>query len=1118
MEAGNQIGKCQILEKLGTGTHGTVYKAKHSLLHKIVAIKLLNIITNDEQKIWNDIINNVREAAQLEHPNIVSIYDIGEENNQYYITTQFIDGNNLLESIQKKGCLNFEWVLTIAQETARALQLAHSKGILHRNIKPSNILISSNQEIKLCDFGTINYQSSGASLYISPEEAKKEKLDPRSDLYSLGCVLYHALIGEPPYWDSDSIIVMQQHISGQIPLVCEKNPDIPEEIGRLVTRLLAKDPNERFESALEFLNRLEESKGEHIKRRSRTNVHTESETGVISYKIGQITNTNRRIRKETSTENSRKVLPKMPGMAKDLRNNDEPPALLEEDILPLPAQDMNAGISSTSRNISKKFSISKDSSRLGLDSSTKVLSHTLTKTTNISNITISRETTKDSSFPDIVETSKITNAISSDSKTEKIENSSENDSEKTKFSPDIEEKNKSSETPKTSEPFKSPAPKSGIFPPFKSELPKTNISGVSTPIPSISKTTSIQTPHHLPNKLSPNSSTTPLPSTKISSPPKESKLKTNETSSKPTTSGFQKLPTTLSPNPPPSPGVSIFRSPKIVSANELQNILSTPSKPPNIEESIEDSKTSSNTTDNKLFPSKILEENESELNLPSTNQDPNSKRLFSRPLVESAEVNAPKIDMPITPLMSIGKTSSESSAANFGKTQLSKGSSQKPEIIPSQKPESPSFQKPSPPPIIEESPKLIITNKLLAADSDLSNISKTSEGSSLPLSTRLANAKIGMAAKEPLPPRSSIPKKIEKKDNKITTESHSALWVVLTIFIILVAILTALVIFPKKSTIDITQHLQPFFEKNDFEGAKKYIEEFKEPISIFDRREWLEQVKNSEQNYHKKVLQDNGWFNEPMPSGMKRHAKTGDYLWQKDNSLMVFVPEGEFMRGSDKRKNDERPMKKVNVESFYIDKYELSSLQYEVFEKQTGKFEWQGDSMTMSPIVRISWEEARMYASWAEKRLPTEMEWEKAARGGLLIPDWETTTLPIPMKKNPIPTRTYPWGEDAPDTLGKMLCNYKQAGKPGTLSYSGKFKTDQSPYHCYDMAGNVLEWCQDIYQERYNTQQPKSITSSMERSVRGGSFETSFDNLRCTRRWHFVPKLQYPDLGVRLAK
>ena len=243
---------------------------------------------------------------------------------------------------------------------------------------------------------------------------------------------------------------------------------------------------------------------------------------------------------------------------------------------------------------------------------------------------------------------------------------------------------------------------------------------------------------------------------------------------------------------------------------------------------------------------------------------------------------------------------------------------------------------------------------------------------------------------------------------------------------------------------------------------------------------------------------------------------------------MVYVPEGHFGRGSSRTKADEAPLGKIWLSAFYLDKYELMVQQYEAFCAATGRNFPAYRYAPSDPAVGITWHDARSYADWAGKRLPTEAEWEKAARGGFTVPDWNAPQLPIVLKKNEYITRMYPWGNDAPDKDGVYRCNYKQGDKCydrfESLAEVGKFSEWDSPYRCSDMLGNVLEWCEDIYQTDYykksETRDPKGPLrhGKDERVCRGGAFDCFIEDIYLTRRWRYPSSIKYDNLGVRLAK
>jgi hypothetical protein len=210
-----------------------------------------------------------------------------------------------------------------------------------------------------------------------------------------------------------------------------------------------------------------------------------------------------------------------------------------------------------------------------------------------------------------------------------------------------------------------------------------------------------------------------------------------------------------------------------------------------------------------------------------------------------------------------------------------------------------------------------------------------------------------------------------------------------------------------------------------------------------------------------------GWFGETMPQGMSQTRMRGEYLWKQDKSIMVYIPEGPFWRGEDSLGRDsEKPMKQVFLSAYYIDRYEVTNEQYWKFLENTG---YQGSGYVTKPnfnelrqpIVGISWQNAADYARWAQKRLPTEAEWEKASRGGVHIPNWQDTSLPLRLMPNPLAKRRYPWGNE-PVTPVRANYNINQDGYVFTAPVE-LFKEGCSPYTCHNMVGNVQEWCQDSY-------------------------------------------------------
>ncbi len=269
-----------------------------------------------------------------------------------------------------------------------------------------------------------------------------------------------------------------------------------------------------------------------------------------------------------------------------------------------------------------------------------------------------------------------------------------------------------------------------------------------------------------------------------------------------------------------------------------------------------------------------------------------------------------------------------------------------------------------------------------------------------------------------------------------------------------------------------------------------------------------------------------GWFGEKMPQGMIRGKKIGEYIWEKDHSIMVYVPRGHFWKGYHRGRPDERPLQEIEVQGFYIDKTEVTWNQYVFFCQENNLDPPPKPEFPVHPnhpVVNISWQDAKDYADWAQKRLPTELEWEKAARGGTKIPDWSLEQVPILMIANPYPKRMYPWGDRMPYTNRIFYCNYVALDnwdcrdKDG-FTYTGavgSFPEGNSPYQAQDMAGNAWEWCSDYYDPK----DPANADPQKIRYVfRGGSWINYAESCRVSRRDAGLKHERFPWVGFRLVK
>lgn len=272
-----------------------------------------------------------------------------------------------------------------------------------------------------------------------------------------------------------------------------------------------------------------------------------------------------------------------------------------------------------------------------------------------------------------------------------------------------------------------------------------------------------------------------------------------------------------------------------------------------------------------------------------------------------------------------------------------------------------------------------------------------------------------------------------------------------------------------------------------------------------------------------------GWFGENMPKGMIKNNVLGEYIWEKDHSIMMYIPEGEFFSGNNQGENDEKPANSIYLDGYYLDKFELTYKQYQLYcEENKIELHIQKNQEDY-PVVNISWTEANNYAKWVGKRLPSEAEWEKAARGGDQIPNWNEQTL-VPLITNTIPKRSYPWGNQLPHNNNNgFFCNYvayDDSSKCDEDGYAktapvGSFLAGQSPYGIQDMAGNVCEWCQDSYDSNFyktrSNRNPISQNVGNEFVVRGGSWH-HYSQSCCTYRRSSQPNERFEYTGVRFAK
>lgn len=256
----------EIIERVGNGGMATVYRAKDHILNRFVAVKILR----DEFTTDDEFIRRFRSEAQavasLTHPNIVGVYDVGNEGNLYYIVMELVQGKTLKEVIQKEGKLSWKWSVNVAIQIASALETAHKNNIVHRDIKPHNIIITEEGMAKVTDFGIAKAVSNstitafgttiGSVHYFSPEHARGGFTDAKSDLYSLGVVMYEMLTGRVPFDADTPVSIALMHMQEKPVEPIAINPTIPNSVNKIVMKAMQKDGNLRYQSASEMLKDL----------------------------------------------------------------------------------------------------------------------------------------------------------------------------------------------------------------------------------------------------------------------------------------------------------------------------------------------------------------------------------------------------------------------------------------------------------------------------------------------------------------------------------------------------------------------------------------------------------------------------------------------------------------------------------------------------------------------------------------------------------------------------------------------------------------------------------------------------------------------------------------------
>ena len=257
----------EILEIIGTGGMAVVYKARCHRLNRLVAIKILKDEFARDEEFVRRFHAEGEAVAMLSHPNIVQVYDVSSTDSANFIVMELVNGISLRQYMERKGVLNWKETLHFAMQIAKGLEHAHSRGIVHRDIKPHNVMVLKNGSVKVMDFGiarvmsksnTLTKEALGSVHYISPEQAKGGYTDNRSDLYSLSVVMYEMMTGRPPYDGESPVAVAIQHINGGAPLPSSLNPNIPAAMEQIILHGMELETRDRYASATEMLRDMDE--------------------------------------------------------------------------------------------------------------------------------------------------------------------------------------------------------------------------------------------------------------------------------------------------------------------------------------------------------------------------------------------------------------------------------------------------------------------------------------------------------------------------------------------------------------------------------------------------------------------------------------------------------------------------------------------------------------------------------------------------------------------------------------------------------------------------------------------------------------------------------------------
>ena len=252
----------QIIKSIGEGGMANVYLAYDTILDRNVAVKVLRGDLASDEKFVRRFQREALSASSLTHPNIVEVYDVGEDNDQYYIVMEYIEGKHLKELLKKRGKLTTSEVVDIMLQITDGMSMAHDSYIIHRDIKPQNIMILENGVVKITDFGiamamnaaqlTQTNSVMGSVHYLPPEQANGKGSTLQSDIYSMGILMYELLTGKLPYKGDNAVEIALKHLKESLPDIKEELPELPESIANIIKKAAAKNPKNRYADAREM--------------------------------------------------------------------------------------------------------------------------------------------------------------------------------------------------------------------------------------------------------------------------------------------------------------------------------------------------------------------------------------------------------------------------------------------------------------------------------------------------------------------------------------------------------------------------------------------------------------------------------------------------------------------------------------------------------------------------------------------------------------------------------------------------------------------------------------------------------------------------------------------------